>query len=82
MWQDHLRSRDLEVTEILDRNYFRSLYFRSPDGLLHEIATDGPGFALDEPADQLGERVMLPDWLEPRRVEIEGALSPLGSHQE
>ena len=81
-WQDHLRSRDLEVTEVLDRSYFRSIYFRSPDGLLHEIATDGPGFAVDEPADQLGTGLSLPEWLEPRRDEIENALSPIGGRRE
>ena len=58
--------------------YFQSIYFRAPDGLLLEIATDGPGFAVDEPADALGRELKLPAWLEPRRAELEDVLTPLG----
>lgn len=76
-WQDRLRSHGLEVTDILDRQYFRSIYFRAPDGLLVELATDGPGFAVDEDEDALGTRLQLPGWLEPRREEIEAALTSL-----
>ncbi len=61
----------------IDRFYFRSLYFREPNGVLFEIATDGPGFATDEPADKLGERLALPPFLEPKRAAIEAGLKPL-----
>ena len=61
----------------VDRYYFQSLYFREPNGILFEIATDGPGFATDEPLDKLGERLALPPFLEPRRAEIEAGLKPL-----
>jgi glyoxalase family protein len=61
----------------INRFYFRSLYFREPNGILFEIATDGPGFAADEPLDKLGERLALPPFLEPRRAEIEAGLKPL-----
>ena len=60
-----------------DRTYFESIYFRAPDGLLLEIATDGPGFAIDEPVDHLGEALKLPEWLETRRPAIERTLVPL-----
>ena len=61
----------------VDRYYFRSLYAREPGGVLFEIATDGPGFATDEPLDALGERLALPPFLEPRRAAIERGLKPL-----
>jgi glyoxalase family protein len=61
----------------VDRFYFRSLYFREPNGILFEIATDGPGFATDEPMERLGEKLALPPFLEPRRAEIEAGLKPL-----
>ncbi len=61
----------------VDRFYFRSLYFREPNGILFEIATDGPGFATDEPLETLGESLALPPFLEPRRQEIEAGLKPL-----
>ena len=60
-----------------DRNYFRSIYFREPGGVLFEIATDAPGFAVDEPVEALGRDLKLPNFLEPRRKEIEGALPVL-----
>lgn len=62
------------VTPQMDRDYFKSIYFREPGGVLFEIATDGPGFSLDEPADALGRALRLPAWLEPRRFEIEALL--------
>ena len=65
------------VTPVIDRFYFRSLYFREPGGILFEIATDGPGFATDEDAAHLGEGLALPPFLEPRRAEIEADLQPL-----
>jgi glyoxalase family protein len=61
----------------MDRTYFESIYFRAPDGLLFEIATDGPGFAADEPAEELGGALRLPAWLEGKRSEIEGSLQDL-----
>jgi glyoxalase family protein len=60
-----------------DRNYFRSIYFREPNGILFEIATDQPGFAVDEPASELGRSLKLPPFLEPRRAELETKLPPL-----
>jgi glyoxalase family protein len=65
------------VTPVLDRNYFRSIYFREPGGVLFEIATDPPGFAVDEEPAQLGESLKLPPWLEPQRDRLEEVLPPL-----
>jgi glyoxalase family protein len=67
----------LHPTEQMDRQYFRSVYFREPGGVLFEIATDEPGFAIDEPVASLGLALKLPRFLEPRRKEIEAALPPL-----
>ncbi len=67
----------IRTTEQMDRQYFRSVYFREPSGVIFEIATDDPGFAADEPAASLGQALKLPSWLEPRRAEIERALPPL-----
>jgi glyoxalase family protein len=61
----------------VDRYYFRSLYFREPNGILFELATDGPGFASDEPMETMGERLSLPPFLESRRQEIEAGLKPI-----
>jgi glyoxalase family protein len=72
--QDH----HLRTTEQKDRNYFRSVYFREPGHVLFEIATDPPGFAVDEPAESLGQTLKLPPFLEGRRAEIEAALPKLG----
>lgn len=72
-----LVSAEMDVTPILDRNYFRSIYFREPGGVLFEIATDPPGFTADESADELGSSLKLPEWLEPRRERIERALPDL-----
>jgi len=66
-------------TDVIDRFWFQSVYFREPGGALFEVATDGPGFAVDEPAESLGERLILPPWLEPRRAEIERVLPKLGA---
>jgi glyoxalase family protein len=65
------------VTPVLDRNYFKSIYFREPGNILFEIATDPPGFAIDERADELGQNLKLPPWLEPHRQSIENALPQL-----
>jgi glyoxalase family protein len=68
---------NLHPTGQRDRTYFRSIYFREPGGILFEIATDVPGFAVDEPVDVLGSSLKLPGFLEPRRSEIEAALLPI-----
>jgi glyoxalase family protein len=73
-----LAALGMHVTEQKDRNYFRSVYFREPGGVLFEIATDDPGFAVDEPAESLGTALKLPRFLEPRRAELEAKLPPLG----
>ncbi len=67
----------LHVSPVIDRAYFQSIYYREPAGVLFEIATDGPGFAIDEPLDKLGTILGLPPHLEPQRAEIEAALPPL-----
>jgi glyoxalase family protein len=72
-----LEQTNLANSGEIDRFYFRSLYFREPNGILFEIATDGPGFATDEPLEKLGERLALPPFLERRRAEIEAGLKPL-----
>ena len=59
-----------------DRKYFHSVYFRMPDGILIEIATDGPGFLVDEPRESLGQGLSLPPWLEPERETLERELTP------
>ena len=61
----------------VDRYYFKSIYFREPNGILYELATDEPGFATDEPLESLGETLALPPFLEPRRKEIEASLRPI-----
>jgi len=76
-WQDHLHALGIGVTPVMDRTYFRSVYFQAPDGLLVEIATDGPGFLVDEDAGQLGHDLRLPPWLEPEREHIARLLTPL-----
>jgi glyoxalase family protein len=76
-WWEHLRRLGIPVSDIIDRFWFRSVYFREPAGALFEIATDGPGFAVDEPLEALGSALVLPPWLEPHRAEIERALLPI-----
>jgi len=73
-WRQKIQETGLYVTEILDRNYFQSIYFREPGGVLFEIATDPPGFTVDETPAELGTHLKLPRWLEPERRRIEGAL--------
>ena len=77
-WAHRLTELQIPNTGEIDRFYFRSLYFREPNGILFEIATDGPGFATDEPMEALGEKLALPPFLEPRRGEIEAGLQPIG----
>ena len=76
-WAERLNSVRVPNSGKVDRFYFRSLYFREPNGILFEIATDGPGFATDEPLETLGERLALPPFLEGRRASIEAGLKPL-----
>lgn len=76
-WADRLNQARVPSSGPVDRFYFKSLYFREPNGILFEIATDGPGFTADEPLETLGDRLALPPFLEPRRAEIEAGLKPL-----
>ena len=76
-WVDRYEALGLRSSGPVDRFYFKSLYIREPNGILFEIATDGPGFATDEPMETMGESLSLPPFLEHRRVEIEGGLTPL-----
>lgn len=76
-WTSRLAEFGVQSSGEVERYYFRSLYFREPGGNLFEIATDGPGFAVDEPMDTLGERLTLPPFLEGKRAEIEAGLKPL-----
>jgi glyoxalase family protein len=76
-WVERLKAYRVPNSGPVNRFYFQSLYFREPNGILFEIATDGPGFATDEPLDRLGEKLALPPFLEPRRAEIEEGLKPL-----
>ncbi|HEX9923723.1 MAG TPA: ring-cleaving dioxygenase [Anaerolineae bacterium] len=78
-WRERLASVGLGVTDIIDRFYFHSIYFRIPGGILFEIATDGPGFTADEDLDTLGEQLALPPFLEPQRARIEAGLKPIAT---
>jgi glyoxalase family protein len=73
-WREKLLRAGVRVSAVRDRFYFHSIYFREPGGVLLEIATDGPGFLIDEPAERLGERLCLPPWLEASRESIERRL--------
>lgn len=76
-FHDKIAGKGYNITNKIDRNYFYSLYFREPGGVLFEIATDNPGFGIDEPWDQLGSGLLLPPQYEPRRAEIERVLPDL-----
>jgi glyoxalase family protein len=76
-WQERIAEAGGHPTQIIDRFYFHSIYFREPGGILCEIATDGPGFATDEDPAHLGESLALPPFLEPHRKEIEAGLQPI-----
>ncbi|MEM8531974.1 MAG: ring-cleaving dioxygenase, partial [Chloroflexota bacterium] len=76
-WRELLLQQGYEVTPIRDRQYFRSIYFREPGGVLFEIATDEPGFAVNEQPDELGTHLMLPPWLEEQRIQLEQTLPPI-----
>jgi glyoxalase family protein len=72
-----LQSAGRRPTPVIDRFWFKSVYFKEPGGVLFEIATDGPGFGVDEPLEELGGSLVLPPWLEPKRSQIEAGLPPL-----
>jgi glyoxalase family protein len=76
-WREAILALGFDVTPVLDRQYFQSIYFREPGGVLFEIATDLPGFGTDEASEALGTALKLPPWLEPHRAEIERRLPPL-----
>ena len=76
-WTKRLAELRIPNSGEVDRYYFRSLYFREPNSILFELATDGPGFATDEPLSELGQRLALPPFLESRRAQIEANLQPL-----
>ena len=80
-WRERLVEQDVNVTPVIDRRYFHSVYFREPGGVLFELATDPPGFAIDEPMANLGEVLKLPPWLESHRNEIQRVLPPLELHK-
>jgi len=76
-WLAEVGRLGYNVSPVMDRVYFHSIYFREPGGILFEIATDSPGFAIDESPEQLGAALQLPPWLEAQRVRIEAALPPI-----
>lgn len=76
-WQRRVAAAGLHATPVIDRFYFRSVYFREPSGVLFELATMGPGFGVDEDPAQLGRKLALPPFLEPQRERIERTLTPL-----
>lgn len=76
-WRQRVVSAGLGASQVIDRYYFRSVYFRVSNGILFELATDGPGFAADEPLETLGEKLALPPFLEPHRAQIEAGLKPI-----
>jgi catechol 2,3-dioxygenase-like lactoylglutathione lyase family enzyme len=76
-WQEELARLGYDVTPIIDRKYFHSIYYREPGNILFEIATDPPGFAVDEAPEALGSRLQLPPWLEGSRAELTAVLPPL-----
>lgn len=82
LWIERIRTVQLPNSGFVDRFYFRSLYFREPNGILFELATDGPGFATDEEVEHLGEALALPPFLESKRAQIEAHLKPLDTRQQ
>jgi glyoxalase family protein len=76
-WRERVIQGGARPTPVIDRFWFRSIYFREPSGVLFEIATLGPGFTADEPLEHLGETIVLPPFLESRREELEARLTPL-----
>jgi glyoxalase family protein len=78
-WREKLVKSGLQVTQVLDRIYFKSIYTNDPDGHIVELATAGPGFAVDEPVAELGQHLKLPPWLEESRSVLEPMLSPVSA---
>ncbi|QNR67754.1 ring-cleaving dioxygenase [Paenibacillus peoriae] len=76
-WRSAVQHYGYQPTPIIDRQYFNAIYFREAGGILFEIATDPPGFANNEPAESLGQKLMLPEWYEPQRTQIEANLHPI-----
>ena len=76
-WREHLVELGYNVTPVMDRTYFHSIYFREPGGILFEIATEPPGFTLDEKLEELGTHLRVPPWLESARTQIERILPPI-----
>lgn len=81
-WRDRVREAGMSVTPVIDRFYFKSIYFREPSGVLFEIATLGPGFTADEPLETLGESLSLPPNFEHLRGDLDGVLTPLPNPRE
>ena len=81
-WRERALAAGARPTPVIDRFYFRSIYFREPSGVLFEIATIGPGFTTDEPAETLGERLSLPPAFEPLREQVEPVLTPIRNQRE
>lgn len=79
-WREEL-SPHVNVTSVQDRTYFHSIYFREPGGVLFEIATDNPGFLIDEPIESLGEGLKIPSWFESHRSQIESQVAPITLHK-
>jgi glyoxalase family protein len=77
LWADSLNTWGIQNSGKVDRHWFKSLYFREPNGILFEIATDGPGFGVDEDPATLGEKIVLAPFLEPHRAQIEAGLKPI-----
>ncbi|HET7578677.1 MAG TPA: VOC family protein, partial [Bacillales bacterium] len=78
-WIERIQAERMPNSGFVDRFYFRSLYFREPNGILFELATDGPGFDTDEDMEHLGESLALPPFFEDQREEIEAKLKPLNT---
>jgi glyoxalase family protein len=76
-WQNKIATRGLHVSPVMDRDYFHSIYFREPGGVLFEIATDGPGMTINEPAETLGMKLALPVWMEYAREKLQQVLPPI-----
>ncbi|MEW4283317.1 ring-cleaving dioxygenase [Priestia koreensis] len=76
-WREHVTNSGYHVTPVKDRNYFNAIYFKEHGNILFEIATDPPGFSIDEQVEKLGEKLMLPEWYEEQRDKIEEALIPI-----
>ena len=81
-WRQRVQEAGATPTPVIDRFYFKSIYFREPSGVLFEIATMGPGFTADEPLETLGERLSLPPNYEQLRDQVEPALTPLPNPRE